>query len=109
ALHPLSLHDALPIWLQVDEPPAPRAVLEIESMQPLDGELISFYIDEDLAVTGVRLGDLPLPEAATPILVVRERDLLSPLPDTILNPGDHFYIYARPDARPILHLMFGLA
>jgi cell volume regulation protein A len=30
------------LGLESAEPPAPRAVLEIESMQPLNGELLSF-------------------------------------------------------------------
>src|SRR5687767_15419495 len=36
--------------LEASEPPAPMAVLEIESIQPLSGRLSSYYIDEALAV-----------------------------------------------------------
>ncbi|MEO8090548.1 MAG: potassium/proton antiporter, partial [Gemmatimonadales bacterium] len=41
------------LGLQSREPPAPQAVLAIESRQPLLGELMSFYIDEALVVAGV--------------------------------------------------------
>jgi len=43
--------------LQAPELPAPQAVLAIESRLPLKGELMSFYIDEALVVTGLRLDD----------------------------------------------------
>src|SRR3954464_697230 len=45
--------------LQSKEPPAPQAVLAIESRQPIKGELMSFYIDEALLVAGMPLEELP--------------------------------------------------
>ena len=54
------------------EPPAPQAVLAIESRQPLQGELMSFYIDEALVVAGMPLGELPLPEGSAVTLIVRK-------------------------------------
>ncbi|HEX5581626.1 MAG TPA: potassium/proton antiporter, partial [Gemmatimonadaceae bacterium] len=48
--------------LEADEPPPPQAVLEIESVQPLNGELVSYYVDDALAVAGARLADLPFPD-----------------------------------------------
>ena len=36
--------------MDVDEPPRPHAVLELESMRPVKGELMAFYVDEALAV-----------------------------------------------------------
>ena len=59
------------LGLQSKEPPAPQAVLAIESRQPLQGELMSFYIDEALVVTGVPLEDLPFPEGAAVALIIR--------------------------------------
>ena len=44
------------LGLQAAEPPAPQAVLAIESRLPLKGELMSFYIDEALVVTGRQAG-----------------------------------------------------
>ncbi|HYF38762.1 MAG TPA: potassium/proton antiporter, partial [Gemmatimonadales bacterium] len=57
--------------LQSKEPPAPQAVLAIESRQPLQGELMSFYIDEALVVAGMPAEELPLPEGAAMTLIVR--------------------------------------
>jgi cell volume regulation protein A len=95
--------------LEGGEPPPPRAVLEIESMQPLGGELVSFYIDEALAVAGVPLRDLPFPESSSIVLIVRGRHVLAPRGDTVLEVGDHAYTFARPEDEPFLRLMFGRA
>lgn len=95
------------LGLEGDEPPPPRAVLEIESLQPLEGELVSFYVDDALAVAGVALRDLPFPEGASAVLVLRGGELLAPKGRTVLAPGDHVYVFTRPADRPLVQLMFG--
>ncbi|HEX5437604.1 MAG TPA: potassium/proton antiporter [Gemmatimonadaceae bacterium] len=96
-------------WLGLEsrEPPAPKAVLEIESRQPLRGELMSFYIDPALAVTGVALSDVPFPAGSTVMLLVRGQELIAPRGSTTLEAGDHVYLFARPEDRAMIHLMFG--
>jgi len=93
--------------LESGEPPSPAAVLQIESVRPMTGELVSYYIDEALAVTGVPLRDLPFPGTSSAVMVVRGRELLAPKGRTVLQTGDHVYVFARPEDRPFLHLMFG--
>jgi cell volume regulation protein A len=93
--------------LDVAEPPSPKAVLEIESMQPLNGELMSFYIDPALAVTGVQVHELPFPEGAAATLLVRGQDLIAPRGNTVLEPGDHLYVFSRPEDKAFIQLMFG--
>ena len=66
------------LGLQSNEPPAPQAVLAIESRQPLQGELMSFYIDEALVVAGMPVGELPLPEGSAVTLIVRNEPPASP-------------------------------
>jgi potassium/hydrogen antiporter len=95
------------LGLQSKEPPAPQAVLAIESRQPLQGELISFYIDEALVVTGMPLEELPLPEGAAVTLIVRKNMLVPPRPGTTLQPGDHVHVIAQPEDRGFIQLMFG--
>lgn len=97
------------LGLESREPPAAPAVLEIESMQPLNGELMSFYIDEVLAVAGVTLADLPFPDGASVAMIVRGQDIVVPKGNTIITLGDHVYVVARREDRPIIHLMFGRA
>lgn len=94
------------LGLEVDEP-RPAAVLEIESRQPLTGELLSFHVDEALAVSGVPLSELPFPEGAAAALVVRGRELIAPKGSTTLEPGDHVYVLTRPEDRALILLMFG--
>jgi cell volume regulation protein A len=95
------------LGLQTKEPPAPQAVLAIESRQPLQGELMSFYIDEALVVTGMALEDLPLPEGAAVTLIVRKNQLVPPRPGTTLEAGDHVHLIAAPEDRGFIQLMFG--
>jgi cell volume regulation protein A len=95
------------LGLQSREPPAPQAVLAIESRQQLEGELMSFYIDEALLVAGMPVEELPLPEGAAVTLIVRKNRLLPPIHGTILEPGDHVHVIAGPEDRGIIHLMFG--
>lgn len=89
------------------EPPQPPAVLEIESRFPLQGELMSFYIDGHLPVAGAMLRDVPMPEGATVALLVRGRDLIPPRGSTVLTPGDHVYVITHPGDRATLQLLFG--
>ncbi len=95
------------LGLESGEPPPPPAVLEIESIQPLQGELISFYIDGALAVAGVQISDLPFPEGSAATLIIRGAELVAPRGNTILEPGDHLYVFARPEDRDFMQLMFG--
>ena len=95
------------LGLQSNEPPAPQAVLAIESRQSLRGELMSFYIDEALVVNGVSLDDLSLPDGSAVTLIVRGDQLLPPRGSLILQPGDHAHVIAQPEDRAIVQLMFG--
>ncbi len=95
------------LGLESHEPPSPPAVLSIESRQELTGELTSFYVDDDLAVAGVRLADLSLPEGTAVTLLIRGLDLIPPRGSTVITPGDHVYVVCRPEDRSFVHLLFG--
>src|SRR3954447_4668532 len=95
------------LGLHSKEAPAPQAVLAIESRQPLQGELMSFYIDEALVVAGMPVGELPLPDGSAVTLIVRNTRLLPPSPDALLEPGDHVHLIAQPEDRGLIQLMFG--
>ena len=95
------------LGLEISEPPPPPAVLEIESVRPLNARLTPYYIDDALAVAGVALHDLPLPPSASITLIVRGDDLVTPRGDTVLLPGDHVYILMRDDDAALVRLMFG--
>jgi cell volume regulation protein A len=95
------------LGLQASEPPAPHAVLAIESRLPLEGELMSFYIDAALIVAGVSLEDLDFPEGSSVTLIVRGNRLVPPRGGTTLEAGDHVYVLTTPEDRGLVQLMFG--
>lgn len=98
---------ATALGMDVDEPPRPHAVVEIESMEPLRGEMLTFYVDEALAVTGVPLAELPFPDGASASLIIRGQDMIPPRGTTTLEHGDYVYVVARPQDRELIFLMFG--
>jgi cell volume regulation protein A len=88
-------------------PPAPRAQLEILSTQRLSGEVVSFYVEPASAVAGSRISELPIPEGSAVMLIVRGRDLVAARGRTVLNAGDHVYVFAPPGDKPFVQLLFG--
>ena len=98
---------ATKLGVERSEPPPPQAILAIESMGEVDGELLSFYIDEALPVVGAALSDLPFPHGAAVTLIVRGRELVAPEGSTVLEPGDHVYVITTTAERPFIQLMFG--
>ena len=95
------------LGLESREPPAPQAVLHIESRQPFKGELLSFHVDAMLAVAGVPLAELPFPDGASVMMIVRGQELLPAKGSTVLAAGDHVYIVARAEDRGEIQLLFG--
>jgi cell volume regulation protein A len=89
------------------EPPPPAAVLEINSMQEVRGELISFHLGPASVVCGMAVRDIPFPPGASAVLVVREESLLAPRADTVFQPGDHVYVLCDAGTEPRLELLFG--
>lgn len=95
------------LGLAVDAPPSPRAMLEINSTLRLGGEVLSFYVEPASAVAGSRISELPIPEGSSVMLVVRGRDLVAARGRTVLTPGDHVYVFARPEEKGLVQLLFG--
>jgi cell volume regulation protein A len=81
--------------------------LEINSTRLLDGELLSFAITEDLAICNVPLSKIPWPPNSSAVLVVRGEQLLAARGDTVPQPGDHVYIFCRPQDVPFIRFLFG--
>jgi cell volume regulation protein A len=95
------------LGLEAAGPPDPRAVLEILSMQPLAGEVMSFHIEPASAVAGSRISELPIPDRSAVILVVRGREVVAARGRTVLQPGDHVYVFTPPEEKPFVQLLFG--
>jgi cell volume regulation protein A len=95
--------------VEVQAPPPPRAVIEIASTELLEGELLSFYIEEISAVAHARIDELPLPDGASVMLISRGIELVAPRPGLTLQPGDHVHVFCRSGDRTLIHLLFGRA
>lgn len=93
--------------LEEDTPPPPGAVLQIEAAQPLDAELLSFYVSNAVAVAGVQLADLDFPDGAAVSMIVRGESLIPPKGNTVLEVGDHVYVITKRHDLSEIQLMFG--
>jgi NhaP-type Na+/H+ and K+/H+ antiporter len=69
----------------------------------LRGEVVSFCIEKASAVSGSPIADLPFPETTAVMLLVRGRDLIAPRGKTVLQPGDHVYLFCAPDDRALVN------
>lgn len=97
-------------WLGMDAPqkPSPPAVLEINSFDRLGGRLTSFHVDPSLAVSGAKLSEIDFPAGASVVLIVRGTELVAAKGNTTLEPGDHVYVFFRPEDRAFIELLFGV-
>jgi len=86
----------------------PPPVLEINAIDSLPVQIISFRLEPAALVTGNRAGDLPMPEGSDVILLVRGQQALPVGPDTVLMANDHVHIMVRPNDKRAVELLFGL-
>jgi potassium/hydrogen antiporter len=97
-------------WLGLgsDQPPPPHALLEIISTRVLRGvEVLSFSISASVAVCGVAIGEMPLPDGSAVILLIRGDELIAPNGSIVLARDDHVYVVCRPEDESLLRLLFG--
>jgi cell volume regulation protein A len=97
------------LGLESGEAPAPPAAIEIASLAPLEGAIRSFHVHEAVAAAQARIADLPFPEGARVMLIVRGRALVAPHGSTVCEPGDHVFVLSRPEDDATLSLIFGRA
>jgi cell volume regulation protein A len=90
-------------------PPPPPALVEIHSTRPLHGEVLSFLIEKASAAAGSRISELPFPEGAAVMLVVRGPELMAARGATLLQPGDHVHVFCLAADRGFVELIFGRA
>ncbi len=97
-------------WFKVEraDRERPSPVLEINAIESLPVQIISFRLDPAALVTGNRAGLLPLPEGADVLLLVRGQQALPVGPDTVLEADDHVHVMVRPEHKRAVELLFGL-
>lgn len=93
--------------LASNEPAPPPAALEINSRIPLAGDILGFAIAEPTAAAGATLAQLPFPPGVNVMLLIRGNDLVAPKGSTRLEPGDHLFVFCKPEDRPFVELLLG--
>lgn len=97
--------------LDLPSPPAPTASLELHALSKMNGEVRLYQIDETVAACGVPMSSIRFPEGAAAIMVMRKTptgdELLAARGYTVLEAGDHVYIFSKPEDEPLIGLMFG--
>lgn len=88
-------------------PRARRTSLEITATKPLQSDLVVFEIDDASAVVGASMVEIPFPEGAAAMLIVRNDELIVPRGNTVLEPGDVLHVFCNAADRPLLELLFG--
>ncbi len=91
-----------------DAPPQPKAMLEITSLVPIKGEVLSYFIHRDSAVCLAYLRDIPLPDGVSALLILRGEQMIVPRGSTQLEPEDHVYLFCQEENKPLLNLLFGM-
>jgi len=96
-------------WLGMEAKadPAPDATLEIFSHLPVEGEILSFFIEPASAVAGMALRDLPLPPHSSVLLIVRGHRLVPARGNSLLTAGDHVHVFCDPEDKAFVLLLFG--
>jgi cell volume regulation protein A len=93
--------------LEQTAPPPPEATLEIASMQPHHTSIACYHIDARAAVAGAQIADVPFPQDAAIMLIVRGHQLLPPRGGVKIEAGDHVYIFCKPEDEAAVALWFG--
>jgi potassium/hydrogen antiporter len=93
--------------LHQETPPPPDATLEIASMRSHAASIACYHIDARAAVAGATIADVPFPQDAAVMLIVRGSELVPPRGGVRLEPGDHVYIFCKPEDEPAVALWFG--
>ncbi|MCC6165848.1 MAG: potassium/proton antiporter [Caldilineaceae bacterium] len=87
-------------WLHLDAPMRlrPRAPLEFEPSNSIQGEMVEIELPEGSPAVGKRLLELGLPPGALLVLVGRDNSFLVPSGGTVLHARDTLFVLAEPRA-----------
>ncbi|MGY6631681.1 MAG: potassium/proton antiporter [Wenzhouxiangella sp.] len=88
--------------------PRPSPVIEVNAIESLPVEIISFRLEPAALVTGLPIKSVPLPAGASILLLVRGREAMPADPDTQLEAEDHIHVMVKPADKRSVELMFGL-
>jgi cell volume regulation protein A len=84
----------------------PALQVELASWQVLDGEIVLFRVEKGTEVDGKALRELPLPQDALAMLLVRGEELVTPRGSTALRSGDTVYFIVKAKDKATLERLF---
>ncbi|HMO27450.1 MAG TPA: potassium/proton antiporter [Tepidisphaeraceae bacterium] len=93
--------------MDIPQRPTPPAVLEINSIHRMDGNIQSFHIDDSVAVCNALLAEIEFPQGVSVLLIVRDRSPIPAKGKTRLQAGDHVYLFFPDAERTFIELLFG--
>ncbi len=95
-------------WLGLEVPTRiiPPVQLEISSLHHVDGDIVDYTVGPDSRTAFRRVRDLALPQGVVIALVARDREIIPPQGDTVLEPGDHVMVVLKPETRPLVDRVF---
>lgn len=80
----------------------PLHSLELISLGKADAEMLEYEMENDSAIVGKKLADIPFPEGSLINAIIRKGQLIPPTGNTILQAGDFLYILSTRKHKPQL-------
>ncbi|MDT7858395.1 potassium/proton antiporter [Rubrivirga sp. S365] len=95
-------------WLEIGRPadPAPPVTVELHALRHVDGDVVDYTVAPSARVAGQMLRDLVLPDGVAVTLVVRDGAVVVPRGGTALRTGDHVFVVARTQLKPLVDRLF---
>ncbi|MFA1820307.1 potassium/proton antiporter [Virgibacillus oceani] len=75
----------------------PLHTMDLLSVGKKDLEIVEYFISEKYGVVGKNIKEIPIPDRANIILIIRHGETISPTADTILQARDLLYILVPDD------------
>ncbi|MBE4909560.1 potassium/proton antiporter [Bacillus luteolus] len=76
--------------------------LELISLGKADAEMFEYELEEDSALVGKTLIEIPFPEGALVNAIIRKDELITPTGRTVIEPGDFLYILSARKNKQLL-------
>jgi cell volume regulation protein A len=95
-------------YLKVDEPTRlpPPVMLEISSLQNVDGDIVDYLVDSCCRAAGRIVKDLALPDGVVVALIARGEEIIPPQGSSRIEAGDHVIVVLRPAVRAMVDRVF---
>ncbi len=87
--------------------PTPPASVELVSLREFPGEFVWYTVSEVSVAAGCAIRELGLPEGCVVVMVLRGDGVLPARGDTRCEHGDQLCIFATPESRSFIDLIFG--